>query len=127
MAEDDPGRTAKAASAAMSELGQAMVPGARIADLQEKTLQTFRKMDVPESESLLTYFHGVGLSHADVEALVVDDGDPNWALQDGMVIAAHLLCPGDERNRCWIEEVFWIKEGGPEAFFTWGNDPIPTS
>ena len=44
-----------------------------------------------------------------------------------MVIAAHLLCPGDEKQRCWIEEVFWIKEGGSEAFFTWGNDPIPTS
>ena len=124
--EDDPGRTAKATAAAMSELQQAMVPGARIADLQEKTLQTFRKMDVPESESLLTYFHGLGLSHADVEAMVVDDGDPNWPLQDGMVIAAHLLCPGDEKRRCWIEEVFWIKEGGSEAFFTWGNDPVPT-
>ncbi len=45
-------------------------------------------------------------------------------LQEGMVIAAHLLCPGNEKERCWIEEVFLIKEGGAEAFFTWGNDPL---
>ena len=124
--EDEPGRTAKATAEAMTELQMAMRPGARIAELQEKTMQTFQKMEVPQSETLLTYFHGLGLSHADVEALAVDDADPNWALQDGMVIAAHLLCPGDEKQRCWIEEVFWIKEGGSEALFTWGNDPIPT-
>ena len=124
--EDEPGRIAKATSEAMSELGRSMNPGVKIAELQEKTMQTFQKMEVPQSEALLTYFHGLGLSHADVEALAVDGPDPNWALQDGMVIAAHLLCPGDEKQRCWIEEVFWIKEGGAEPLFTWGNDPIPT-
>jgi Xaa-Pro aminopeptidase len=124
--EDEPGPIAKATAEAMSELGRSMNPGVKIAELQEKTMQTFQKMEVPQSQALLTYFHGLGLSHADVEALVVDGSDPNWALQDGMVIAAHLLCPGDEKQRCWIEEVFWIKEGGAEPFFTWGNDPIPT-
>jgi len=124
--EDEPGRIAKATSEAMSELERSMNPGVKIAELQEKTMQTFQKMEVPQSGALLTYFHGLGLSHADVEALVVDGADPNWALQDGMVIAAHLLCPGDEKQRCWIEEVFWIKEGGAEPFFTWGNDTIPT-
>ena len=124
--EDEPGHIAKATSEAMSELGRSMNPGVKIAELQEKTMQTFQKMEVPQSEALLTYFHGLGLSHSDVEALAVDGADPNWALQDGMVIAAHLLCPGDEKQRCWIEEVFWIKEGGAEPLFTWGNDPIPT-
>jgi len=52
----------------------------------------------------------------------VDGAD--WPLQEGMVIAAHLLCPGNEKERCWIEEVFLVKEGGAEAFFTWGNDPL---
>jgi hypothetical protein len=41
-----------------------------------------------------------------------------------MVIAAHLLCPGDEKERCWIEEVFLVKEGEAEPLFTWGNDPL---
>ena len=124
--EDEPGRIARATAEAMNEMQRSMRPGVRIAELQEKSMRVFQQMEVPHYESVMTYFHGLGLSHADVGALAVDDGDPNWALQDGMVIAAHLLCPGDEKQRCWIEEVFWIKEGGSEALFTWGNDPIPT-
>ena len=57
-------------------------------------------------------------------ALVEDDADPNWRREEGMVIAAHLLCPGDQNERCWIEEVVCGQEGGPEPLFTWGNDPL---
>ena len=32
--------------------------------------------------------------------------------------------PGDEKERCWIEEVFLVKEGDAEPLFTWGNDPL---
>ena len=46
------------------------------------------------------------------------------SLEEDMVIAAHLLCPGDEKERCWIGEVFLVKEGGSEPLFTWGNDPL---
>ena len=81
-------------------------------------------MVVPQSESVLTYFHGLGLSHMDLEVLAEDDADQNWALQEGMVVAAHLLCPGDEKHRCWIEDVVLVKEQGAEPFFTWGCDPI---
>ena len=126
--EDKPtgvsGRIARATAEAMNEIHQSIRPGVRIGELQEKSQRTFQRFEVPQHESVLTYFHGMGLSHADVAALVEDDADPNWALQEGMVIAAHLLCPGDERQRCWIEEVFLVKEGGAEPFFTWGNDPL---
>ena len=117
-------RIARATAEAMNEIHDSMRPGVRIGELQEKSRQTYQKMEVPQHESVLTYFHGVGLSHADVLALVENGADPNWQLQEGMVIAAHLLCPGNENERCWIEEVFLVKEGGPEPFFSWGNDPL---
>ncbi len=117
-------RIGRATAEAMNEIHDAMRPGARIGDLQEKSRRTFQRLGVPQHESVLTYFHGLGLSHADVLALVEDGSDPNWMLEEDMVIAAHLLCPGDERERCWIEEVFLVKEGGSEPLFTWGNDPL---
>ena len=45
-------------------------PEPRIADLQEKSRRTFQRLGVPQHNSVLTYFHGLGLSHADVLALV---------------------------------------------------------
>ena len=126
--EDEPsgmaGRIARATAEAMGEIHQAIRPGVRIGELQEKSQRTFQRLEVPQYESVMTYFHGLGLSHTDVLALAEDDADPNWALEEGMVVAAHLLCPGDEKQRCWIEEVFLVKEGGAEPFFTWGNDPL---
>ena len=128
MVEDEPsgmsGRIAGATAATMNEIQQLMRPGVRVGEIQEMSQRTFQKMEVPQSASVLTYFHGMGLSHTDVEALAIDDADPNWALGEGMVIAAHLLCPGDEKERCWIEEVFVVKEGGGEPLFTWGNDRL---
>ena len=118
------GRIARATAEAMNGIHESMRPGVRIAELQEKSRRTYQQLEVPQHESVLTYFHGLGLSHADVLALAEDDADPNWRLEEGMVIAAHLLCPGDQNERCWIEEVFVVKEGGPEPLFTWGNDPL---
>ena len=118
------GRIARATAEAMNEIHESMRPGVRIAELQEKSRRTYQQLEVPQHESVLTYFHGLGLSHTDVLALAEDDADPNWRLEEGMVIAAHLLCPGDQNERCWIEEVFVVKEGGPEPLFTWGNDPL---
>ena len=119
-----PGRIARATAEAMGEMQQVIRPGVRIGELQEKSRRTFQRLEVPQYQSVLTYFHGLGLSHTDVLALAEDEADPNWVLKDGMVVAAHLLCPGDEKQRCWIEEVFLVKEGGAEPFFTWGNDPL---
>ena len=121
---DMSGRIARATAEAMNEIQDSMRLGVRISELQKKSRRTFQQLGVPQHESVLTYFHGLGLSHADVLALVEDGADPDWKLDAGMVIAAHLLCPGDEKERCWIEEVFLVKEGEPEPLFTWGNDPL---
>ena len=128
MVEDEPssmsGRIARATAEVMNEIQQLMRPGVRIGEIQEKSQRSFQQMEVPQHASVITYFHGLGMSHTDVEALAMDDADPNWVLGEGMVVPAHLFCPGDEKERCWIEEVFVVKEGGAEPLFTWGNDRL---
>ena len=124
--EDEPkgmaGLIARATAEAMQEIQQSMRPGVRISELQETSQRTFHRLGVPQSQSVMTYFHGLGLSHNDRE--VLDGADRDWALEEGMVIAPHLLCPGDEKERCWIEDVVLVKQQGVEAFFTWGWEPL---
>ena len=99
-------------------------PGVRIGELQEKTQRTYQQMEVPQHESVLTYFHGLGLSIPMCWPWPEDGSDPNWRLEEGMVIAAHLLCPGNQNERCWIEEVFVVKEGGTRAPLHLGQRPL---
>jgi len=36
----------------------------------------------------------------------------------------HLLYPGGERERIWLEEVALITPNGAEPFFSWGLEPM---
>ena len=76
--EDEPkgmaGRIARATAEAMQEIQQSMRPGVRISELQETSQRTFHRLGVPQSQSVMTYFHGLGLSHMDREVLAEDGG-----------------------------------------------------
>ena len=54
----------------------------------------------------------------------ITDSHQDWALEDGMVVSAHLQVPGDDHHRAWLEEIFRVTAAGGEAFFTWGHGPI---
>ncbi|HEY2595706.1 MAG TPA: hypothetical protein VGK33_17580 [Chloroflexota bacterium] len=41
-----------------------------------------------------------------------------------MVVSAHLLVPGEERQRAWLEEIFLVTRDGGRPFFTWGHAPL---
>ena len=70
---------------------------------------------------MLIFFHGLGLSHMDLEELDVNGtATRDWALEAGMVVATHLLYPGGEQERIWFEDVALVKNDGAEPFFTWG-------
>jgi len=53
-------------------------------------------------------------------------GAPNgeWLLEAGMVVPMHLLYPGGERERIWLEEVVLVTEDGAEPFFGWGFETL---
>ena len=118
---------ANATAAAATAVMEAMRPGAKISELQRVGRSVYRKSGVAGAEDVLIFFHGLGLSHMELEQFGVD-GVPNhdWQLEANMVVPLHILYPGDEHHRVWIEEVVRVTPDGGEPFFGWGLDPIIT-
>lgn len=113
--------TARVADALMA----AMKPGARISELQALARSVYRKEGVPDPAKAVIFFHGLGLSHMELE-LMTSDGRANgdWVLEEGMVAPVHLLYPGGEHERMWLEEVVHITKHGGRPLFSWGFGPI---
>ena len=116
---------ASATVAVAEALLDAMRPGARISALQARAREVYRKEGVPDPASAVIFFHGLGLSHMDLEQTTAD-GRPNtdWMLEDGMVAPVHLLYPGGEHERLWVEEVVAITPDGGRPLFSWGFAPL---
>lgn len=127
--EDEPrglaARIATATAEAMREIERAMRPGAKISGLQATGRRVFQRFGVPQPELALIFFHGLGLSHMDQEQWPEEGrANPDWILESGMVVATHLLYPGDDRHRMWLEDIALVTNDGGESIFTWGFDPI---
>ena len=122
----DAKRWANATTAVAETLIAAMTPGARIADLQALARATYRKAGVPDPDRALIFFHGLGLSHMELELMTADGKahGGNWVLEAGMVAPIHLLYPGGQFDRSWCEEVVEIAHDGGRPLFSWGSDPI---
>lgn len=122
----DAKRWAKATSAVAETLIAAMKPGARIVELQALARATYAKAGVPDPDRATIFFHGLGLSHMELELMTADGKTPggNWTLEEGMVAPIHLLYPGGQFDRSWCEEVVEIGADGGRPLFSWGYDPI---
>jgi Xaa-Pro aminopeptidase len=116
---------AKATAEVAEALLEAMRPGVRVSQLQARAREVYRKAGVPDPASAVIFFHGLGLSHMDLEQATAD-GRPNtdWVLQDGMVAPVHLLYPGGEHERMWLEEVIAVSEDGGRPLFSWGFEAL---
>ena len=118
-------RWANATTSVAETLMSAMKPGARVSQLQSLARETYRQAGVPDPNAALIFFHGLGLSHMELE-LMTANGEPNgdWVLEEGMVAPIHLLYAGGEHDRSWCEEVVEITSDGGRPMFSWGFDPI---
>ena len=118
---------ANATAAAATAVMEAMRPGTRISELQRVGRAVYRTSGVAGADDVLIFFHGLGLSHMELEQFGID-GVPNhdWQLEANMVVPLHILYPGDEHHRIWIEEVVRVTPDGGEPFFSWGLDPLIT-
>jgi Xaa-Pro dipeptidase len=114
-------RFADATAQVADMLIAAMRPGVRISELQARGREVYRREGVPDPAAAVIFFHGLGLSHMDIEQTTAD-GRPNgdWSLEDGMVVPVHLLYPGGEHERFWVEEVVAIGPDGGRPLFSWG-------
>ncbi|MGB7303630.1 MAG: M24 family metallopeptidase, partial [Burkholderiaceae bacterium] len=78
-------RTAAVRNAAEAVIN-AMKPGTRISQLQATGRKAFRDSGVPDADSALIFFHGLGLSHMDVEQKLADgNANTDWTLEENMV------------------------------------------
>lgn len=116
---------AHATARAAETLLDAMRPGARISELQATARRAYAQAGVPQPDMAIIFFHGLGLSHMDLE-LALADGSPNgdWALEENMVVPMHLLYPGGQNERWWLEEVVHITKDGGKPMFSWGFDAL---
>jgi len=113
--------TARVAETLLAE----MRPGARISELQAKGRAVYRQHGVPDPDAAVIFFHGLGLSHMDIEQRTADGkANVDWALEDGMVVPVHLLYPGGEHERFWLEEVVAIGPDGGRPLFSWGFEAL---
>jgi Xaa-Pro dipeptidase len=127
--EGEPEGAAKRFADATARVAQmllwAMRPGARISELQAKGREIYRREGVPDPASAVIFFHGLGLSHMDIEQRTADGkSNVDWMLEDGMVVPVHLLYPGGENERFWLEEVVAIGADGGKPLFSWGFGPL---
>jgi Xaa-Pro aminopeptidase len=123
--DDDPLADARPAvdgvANAMRSIEEALKPGARLSQLQATARRALRSSGVTCAEDAFIFFHGLGLEHIDME---LTESHQDWAVEDGMVVSAHLQVPGDERHRGWLEEIFLVTKDGGQAFFTWDHAPL---
>ena len=118
-------RFAEATARVGEALLEAMRPGRKISELQARARAVYRQAGVPDPASAVIFFHGLGLSHMDIEQTLAD-GRPNgdWVLEENMVAPVHLLYPGGAHERMWLEEVVHITKDGGRPLFSWGFEPL---
>ena len=123
--QGDVKRYGRATADAGEALLAAMRPGARISELQATGRRAFRKAGIADADAAVIFFHGLGLSHMDIEQTTAEgNANVDWSLEEGMVVALHVLYPGDEQHRMWLEEVALITRDGGQPLFSWGLEPI---
>src|SRR5262249_16530724 len=118
-------RFAHATARVGEALLEAMRPGAKISELQARARQGYRQVGVPDPAWAGIFFRGLCLAHMDIEQQLAD-GRPNvdWVLEEDMVAPVHLLYPGGEHERMWLEEVVHVTKDGGRPLFSWGFEPL---
>jgi Xaa-Pro dipeptidase len=118
-------RNLRATALVAEELLAAMRPGARQSELQARGRELYRKAGVADADAAVVFFHGLGLSHMDVEQTTASgEANRDWRFEAGMVVPFHIVYPGGEASRAWLEEVALITEQGGEPLFGWGYEPL---
>jgi len=112
-------RNLRATAQVAEELVAEMKPGRRPSELQGRGRELYRKAGVADADATVVFFHGLGLSHMDVEQTTSD-----WRFEAGMVVPLHMVYPGGESSRAWLEEGVLVTEQGGEPFFGWGYEPL---
>jgi Xaa-Pro aminopeptidase len=115
-------RAAVACRDSLQEVLLQMKPGRRMSELHAIGRRVFEHHGLPRADWALVYFHGLGIENSDREA--GNSGDFDWALEEGQVVAAHVVYPGDDRTRSYIEDIGVVTRNGLDRFFAWDHEPL---
>jgi Xaa-Pro aminopeptidase len=113
----------RAAIEAMEAVKAAIVPGVELRALQEVGLDVFRRLGVPDWERTSIFFHGLGLSHSDVEVLT-KAGRPDWKMEDGQIVSTHVVYPGSLEERFYLEDNAIARPAGGESLYDWDFETL---
>jgi Xaa-Pro aminopeptidase len=122
---DPSGLASTAATACRDSIEEVMAhmrPGRKMSELHAVGRRAFERHGLPRVDRALVYFHGLGIENSDREA--GNSGDFDWQLELGQVVAAHVVYPGDDRTRSYVEEIGVVTADGMDPFFTWDHDPL---
>src|SRR5262249_45683604 len=118
-------RFADATARVAEMLLSAMRPGTRISELQAKGREIYRREGGAGPASAVIFFPRLRPFPLDIEQHPADGkSNVDWMLEDGMVVPVHLLYPGGEHERFWLEEVVAIGNDGGKPLFSWGFGPL---
>ncbi|MDB5873610.1 MAG: aldehyde dehydrogenase family protein [Ramlibacter sp.] len=102
-------------TACLEEINQRARPGARLSELAAAGRRAMLRAG-GNDDGALVYFHGVGLDHIDMDMAA---SGRDWTLERDSVLSTHIYLPGGTTDRCFMEDIALIREGGVERFFTW--------
>jgi Xaa-Pro aminopeptidase len=108
-----------------AEVEAALVPGARVSQVMNLGLSRIAGSGLPGAASALVFCHSLGMDHNDM-AFPVGQDRLDWTVEAGTVAALHVLFPGDERTRFYIEDTVVVSPGGGASLYEWSMDPIRT-
>jgi Xaa-Pro aminopeptidase len=120
--EGEAARIEAAAIESLKTIEAGLKPGARLSELQSAGREVFRRMNVPDPDRSLVFFHGLGLEHVDLE--VPSLGRYDLTLEKDMVVSIHVVYPGGSRDRFYIEDNAVTTDDGGKSLYTWGVDPF---
>lgn len=109
---------ADATEQAIGEMRSQIRDGMKISELQALIRGVFRKKGVPRADSLMVFFHGLGLDHQD-QVTATNVAWSDWEVAEGMVLATHIYYPDDDRNRYWLEDISHLGGDGADPLFSW--------
>lgn len=108
---------------AMHAVNDAIRPGVKLRELQRIGFAVFEALKVPDARRASVFFHGLGLEHADVEVLSAA-GRPDWQIEEGQLVATHIVYPGDASVRFYLEDNAIAHPQGGRSLYSWSYETL---
>jgi Xaa-Pro dipeptidase len=105
------------------EAEAAMRPGATVSTVMNAALSTMARSGLPGAAHALVFCHALGMDHNDM-AYPVGRDRVDWGFEADNVVALHVLYPGDERTRFYIEDTVVVTPDGGASLYDWTMEPI---